>query len=176
MKVFLDMDGVIVDWDRGVEKLFGVPWKEHTTWDVDYAHFGMTPKGFWSHLDTIEFWKNLPWTRDGRKIWEIVKEYDPIILTHGRNANSCAGKVEWIKRELPEAYRRNRYLICGGDKGIVATPDSVLIDDSEEHCARFNECDGRFILYPAPTNENRAVLHPTTFLKMMLGYAFEDLK
>lgn len=168
-KIFLDMDGVFVDFDGGVRKKFNVDWHP-TDWSIPYATFGTTFKQFWKELDNAFFWGELKWTEDGKRIRAIVEPFKPTILTAAMMPYAMPGKMQWLKREWPDVVNDKRVLIAGGHsaKQSVAGPDKILIDDKNENIDEWEAAGGMGILYPRPWNRNRDVEFPLEYLMGML--------
>lgn len=168
-QIFLDMDGVIVDWDAGVRQTFGVQWYPDK-WEIPYESvFGLSKDHFWSRIDDTRWWGTLPWTVDGKAVYELVQGYEPVILTVARCAGARSGKPVWLRRNLPKIFYSGRYFITGGaKKHYLSHPAAVLIDDCDEYCTEWEAAGGRAILYPRPWNENRHILNPVSYLERML--------
>ena len=68
--LFLDLDGVLVNFEAGVKNLFGkLPEALH-------------PRQMWPRLaKTPDFYNSLDWMPDGRALWAFCRPHDPIILT-----------------------------------------------------------------------------------------------
>ena len=81
MVCFLDVDGVLADFQRGVHLKLGVPYDVHNWpyalgaagWGF-YRELGLTIEQL-SNLCNFEFWENLPWTWDGHHTLDTVREY-----------------------------------------------------------------------------------------------------
>jgi 5'(3')-deoxyribonucleotidase len=168
-QLFLDMDGVIVDFDGGVRKRYGVDWYP-TEWAIPYKEFGTDFKTFWSNLDTASFWNKLDWMPDGKRIQTIVEPMRPIILTAAVMPFAAAGKQMWLKREYPDIYKDKRFIIAGGHetKAAVAGPGKILIDDKNENIDEWEKNGGMGILYPRPWNRNADHPYPLEYLIGML--------
>jgi hypothetical protein len=168
-QIFLDMDGVIVDWDAGVRKKFGVDWHP-TEWEIPYEEvFNRSENSFWYMIDYSKFWAELPWTKDGKEIYELVKSHDPCILTIARCQGALLGKGMWLRRNIPEVGYSGRYFIAGGmKKHLLAHPNSILIDDCDALCDEWENSGGKVILYPRPWNRNHVFSNPLNYLKAML--------
>jgi len=127
-KIYVDMDGTINDF----EKAFSSFGKEQTK--------GLSPKKFedkygtealWKLINSggVEFWSEMPWMDDGRKLWNYVKKHNPTILTTpAKSKASKTGKEIWIKRELGPKVP----FIFEKDKFKYADTNSILIDDYEK--------------------------------------------
>jgi hypothetical protein len=70
------------------------------------------------------------------------------------DADSAAGKREWIARNAP-AYMRRQSLI-GVAKEFCASPGALLIDDSDDNCKAFVAAGGSALLVPRPWNSRHA--------------------
>ena len=94
-RIFCDMDGVIVNFNKGYEELTG------TKLDETYQ----TSEDFWNPINDkgSEFWENLEWMSDGKRLWNYISEYYPVILSSPsrRGYGSREGKKNWVDRELP---------------------------------------------------------------------------
>jgi len=89
-RLFVDLDGVLVDFDAGVRRATGR--------DPAELH----PRSMWPVLaKTRDFYANLEWMSDGRDLWDALRVFDPVILTGlplGRWAEPQ--KRSWCTREL----------------------------------------------------------------------------
>lgn len=136
-KVFCDMDGVLVDFIKGYYDLTG--------YDMTGQH--RTDPNFYEPINNAgyEFWINLEWTKDGKKLWNYIEKYDPILLSAPtRKDESRVGKVDWVKRELPKT---KLILRSPGNKKDFATPTSILIDDLSSNVDQWIEAGGIGILH-----------------------------
>jgi len=121
-KIYCDMDGVLVDFDNGFKKVSGLLPKEYVT---KYSN-----NAFWKVIrDTKNYWLNLEWIKDGRKLWSYIKKYNPIILTTpGGDIEECKQqKTKWIQKELG-----NIMIVFSDSKENYANSNSILIDDNFE--------------------------------------------
>lgn len=70
MKLFVDMDGVLADFDRGYNAAFGIQssiHNDHVDWKAVRAHEG--------------FYLNLPPMPDLEELWAFIAPLNPIVLT-----------------------------------------------------------------------------------------------
>lgn len=133
--IFLDLDGVICDFDAGFEK-----------------HFGGVPdaKDSWQHIArTKDFYGNLPWTAQGKRLWEWVQQTGlPITILTGipegsLGERSAAEKRAWVSRELGEGVD---IITClTREKPAHSGPGRLLIDDRPQKGWEANR--GRQILH-----------------------------
>jgi len=131
-KIFCDLDGVLVDFSKGYLKLTG----------IDLAGQFRKDKKFWDPIDKAghNFWVNLEWMADGKKLWEYIKKYNPDILSApSREDDSRVGKHDWVKREIPGAHLILRSM---EHKKEFASPDSLLIDDNMDNINDWKKAGG----------------------------------
>jgi hypothetical protein len=138
-KLFVDLDGVLADFEEGVQRVTGRHPDEmhpHTMWKQLAAE-----PGFYEHLE---------WMPDGRLLWEKVRGLEPTILTGlplGKWAR--AQKLAWCARELgPDVpvitcWSRQKASVAERVTPPSATP--VLIDDRDWLRGRWESIDGIFI-------------------------------
>jgi 5'-nucleotidase len=131
MKLFIDMDGVLCDYEGHYRRLFGVS-------------FGMDDKERrWKNVDDVSFWSTIPWMRDGKMLWAAVQRFNPTILSAPtREQSSRKGKLIWCRRELGIVN-----VILETEKYKYAAPDSILIDDRPQNIDPWKANGGIGILH-----------------------------
>lgn len=89
-QLFIDLDGVLVDFDRGVRAVCGRLPEE------------LEPRIMWPTIArTSGFYEHLEWMPDGKTLWEGVRGHSPIILTGlPRGTWAEPQKRRWCEREL----------------------------------------------------------------------------
>lgn len=155
MQVFIDMDGVIVDFVRGAHKFHGIDgvWPyPRGVWDF-VPLTGLSDAEFWEPLG-FKFWSELHWTSDGHRIWDMVAGHSPAIITTPTLHLECpAGKMQWIRNHLPDMYRRT---VITAAKEVCAHPNALLIDDNDQNVDKWRACGGVAILVPRIWNSRHA--------------------
>ena len=135
-KVYCDMDGVIVDFDKGYKELTGTE-----------ASFDTPKEEFWAPIQKAgaEFWIKLQWMHDGKQLWNYIKPYNPQLLSApSRDESSKIGKFVWVKRNVPGT---KLILRSAERKQEFATPNSILIDDRADNIQRWKDAGGVGILH-----------------------------
>ena len=166
MIVFLDVDGVLANWNKGMMDCLGI--------EYDYEHWPYTkgrggwnwheeagvPFGILNALCDFDLWADLPWMHDGREIYDRVKatfglHNIRLLTTPMPNVQSASGKMGWILNHVPELAKQA--IITTADKDVFATvPSSVLIDDSSKNVEKWRGAGGCAILVPRPWNDDHA--------------------
>lgn len=167
-RIFIDMDGVLVDYYAGVCRAFGrTPWP-YCCRLGEWNFFRSEPLNLTdaqvAPIMGREFYANLDWLPDGGEIVTeaacLVGEKNVYLLTSPWDTEGCRdGKADWVKRHLPDYYRR---LLIGSPKEACSYPGSVLLDDSEVNCRTFAgvKNPGRAVLVPRPWNARHAEAIP----------------
>ena len=146
-KVYLDMDGVIADFDQRFKDISGMNPRE---FEDKYG-----TKEFWKLIDEenkIKFWVGIPEMPGAKALVDYVKKYNFELLTSpSAKKQSYLGKLLWV---------RNHKDLFGGKprvnfkrakekhevKSDLQTTD-ILIDDREDTISRWNEAGGTGIHY-----------------------------
>lgn len=159
MKVFLDMDGVLVDFIAGAAALFKPVNPIVTRWAF-YENWGLTAADFWMQIQNAgpAFWEDLPPTEECYDILDLLEKSFGVenicLLSAVLMSTAAAGKVNWIKRFLPR-YKKQYLLGCA--KHFMARPDAVLVDDADHNVEAFAGAGGQSILVPRPWNKNASL-------------------
>ena len=149
--IFCDMDGVLVDFDRGYKELTGKSTNHKSVQDKnDFWRLldkSLEEKG----LEEYDYWVNLPWMPDGRTLWDYIKGYKPYILTApSLDPGSRKAKREWVDTELPEA--KNIYFRKAQLKPDFSGKNRILIDDREDTVEAWNAKGGIGIYHTSAAN------------------------
>jgi 5'(3')-deoxyribonucleotidase len=140
--LYVDLDGVITDFIKGYYELTGI--------DIS-GSFHDDPK-FWDPIVKAgyDFWINLEWTKDGKKLWKYIEKYNPKILSApSRENDSRIGKHDWVKRELPGVHL---ILRTAEHKTEFANPYSILIDDLPKNIENWIKAGGIAIYHTSTEN------------------------
>lgn len=154
-KIFIDMDGVLADFVGGAALFHKKDRWSVVTSDITEC-WNMPKEDFWKPLG-YDFWVNLPKTEEADYIIGLCEEELPseniAILTSPCKTNGCSdGKREWINKHFPKYKKR---ILMGSAKHFCASPDALLIDDSDDKIAKFVNAGGEGFLYPRPWNCNK---------------------
>ena len=148
MRVFVDMDGVLVNFHKHACPLFSIEYPKQSVlgWDWLYNLCGIPIEEWLGRMDdTPGFWENLepyPWTTDLIQFLDSGYPNWAVLTMATQDPRSWAGKAAWVKRYLP-VRGMYRLIMSHGSKGRFAQPGDVLIDDSYNQCAAWREAGGK---------------------------------
>jgi PAS domain-containing protein len=147
-KVYLDMDGVLADFNQRFRDLSGM---EPSEFESKYGR-----KAFWNLIDEehkIKFWVGIKPMDGASSLVDAVKDYDYELLTSpSAKKQSYLGKILWVKNHTGDVFpskprinfkkAKEKHLI----KPQLAKTD-ILIDDREDTIGRWNAAGGTGIVY-----------------------------
>ena len=136
--VFLDCDGVLADFDRHGEDVFGDTPRQ--------AEWRMGSSAFWAALEARgDFYRTMPLMPDAMRLYEGVKHLKPTILTGCPKGDWAeAQKVAWAAEHFPGVP----IITCrSADKAAHAVAGDVLIDDRNQHRHHWIGMGGVFITH-----------------------------
>lgn len=148
-QVFVDMDGVLADFDAHHDAVFGIrPSKVADA--VDWEKVRAT-KGFYADIPPMD---------DMRDLWAFVSQLrrKPIVLTGVPYSVEEApeNKRSWVRKHLGEDVQ----VICcaSKDKSIHARPGDILIDDWEKYRHLWIDKGGRWITHTSAESSIQQLL------------------
>jgi hypothetical protein len=135
IQLFLDLDGVLADFDRGVQRVTGRRPDQ------------LPPAVMWQALArSSDFYGTLELMADARDLWEFCQRHDPTILTGlpmGKWAE--AQKRRWVSNVLGAEVR---VITCMSRvKHQYSGPGHVLVDDRPKLRDAWTEAGGTFVLH-----------------------------
>jgi 5'(3')-deoxyribonucleotidase len=143
--IFCDMDGVLVDFDKGYKDLTGVATHhaneqgKNEFWNL--FNTSLEEKG----IPEYQYWVNLGWQPGGQELWNFIKPYKPYILTAPTyNPESREGKREWVQRL---DGMKNIYFRPAKSKSDFSGKNRILIDDRADTIDKWNAKEGIGILH-----------------------------
>lgn len=148
--IYLDMDETIVDWMSGADAAlakFGYPkwthdfWKQYSSEEADSIR--------WAVLNKVpNFWLNLKWMKDGKKLWDFLKPYKPNILSaySTYSPTSKPEKLQWLAKNIGLNNLNKVHLVQRAEKKKFAVDingnRTVLIDDYLKNCNEYKQAGG----------------------------------
>ena len=167
IRIFCDLDGVLVDFNRGFKNL-----EENSDkltpkeYDKEHGKHSM-----WKIIDPEgeKFWIRLKWTKDGRELWDYLTRYNPIILSSpSRSKHSIPGKMEWIKRNLGITQAKpttsasdwdpeSRIILSSDKFKFARSKNDILIDDTRAKLDKWTAAGGTGIFHNDATDTIRVL-------------------
>lgn len=144
MQLYVDLDGVLADFDAGYERLTGErpdKAKDDVNWDLVRA--------------APTFYLDLPPMADLPALWARIGRYDPIVLTGVPKSipNVENQKRAWVRTWIGV----NTLTVCcaSRDKATYARPGDVLIDDWPRYRELWLAAGGVWITYTSAIDVDR---------------------
>lgn len=136
-KLYVDMDGVLADFDKHYEDVFGTrPNKVHDNVD-------------WKAVRRVkDFYADIPPMWDMKVLWGYLERYKPTVLTGIPSSlmeEATRNKRAWIKRNLGPHVP----VICcmSRNKAEYAEKGDILIDDWDKYKTLWEARGGRWITH-----------------------------
>lgn len=163
MTIFLDMDGVAVNFIKDACGLINLPdmnliapaelpkvslerWLIEATPETDVK--GVLTSRLLERIRSYPmFWQNLqpyPWFD---ALIEGLGDHGEIIMvsTPAHDASSATGKLEWLHHHLGANFTSYMF---GWHRELLAAPDRILIDDDPSYIKAWADSGGKAILFP----------------------------
>jgi hypothetical protein len=133
------MDGVIADFDKRFEQYTNMtPTEYKIKYSIPMFYNFINNKG-------IEFWTSIPWTIDGKKLWNYIKNYQPTLISVPTYEDSSfLGKKMWVEHNIPNTPL---ILTPRKNKQDYAKLNTILIDDRSDTIYEWNIKGGKGILF-----------------------------
>jgi len=141
-RLYVDMDGVLTDFVRAFRSISDDAGAK--TPDRYEDKYGTVVFYNLIKKHGIDYWKNMNWMSDGKKLWSYVKYKNPTILSTPFTGfkPSYDGKIAWIGKNLGSI----KYILSD-KKEKYSTDNSVLIDDRQKNISRWISSGGKAILH-----------------------------
>jgi hypothetical protein len=147
MQLYLDMDGVLADFDKKATEIFGVSPRAFED------RFGS--KVFWQVLQSYpDFYNSFAMMIDAPFLLDAVMHLKPIVLTGVPlwGDQAASQKRAWLKRYLPGVP----VITCRSkDKSKHCQPGDVLVDDRTEYKHLWEEAGGIYVVHTDAYNSIR---------------------
>lgn len=168
MPIFVDLDGVLVDFMAGALAVHGKPdlkfkpgihspAKQLGISNDEFSTKIEAKADFWETLKPYDFAHDLM-TKIEQEAGHNAQEGDGVtrheiilLTTPARDPLSVVGKIRWVEHHFPK-YKK--LLMIGRCKWACAQPNALLIDDNAGFCDKFAEAGGATILFPRIWNPN----------------------
>lgn len=165
--IYLDMDGVCVDFVKKVCTLYGLPSTRYHQLMLDWPYLhpfewnievilDTSEYNLWKMIDDagIDFWRDLVPYNWFKFLYDELSAIAPVyfLTKPSRNPDCVAGKLLWLQDRFGPKFRD---YIFTPHKHLLAQSGTVLIDDKISSIKSFNTHYGHGILFPRPWNFNQ---------------------
>lgn len=152
--VYLDVDGILADFERGINEWCNVPARPWTGFH-GYREFGISDEAFEETMEYVSFWDSLKVKKEGvallRGLEGILGEKNVLLATKPFPHGNCLfGKDKWFQETLKIDTRRVYY--AHEKERLAQGSHTLLIDDTPDNVNAFANAGGVGILYPMPWN------------------------
>ena len=144
--VYVDMDGVLADFEGGFYKLTGMSIENFSDPEM------------WSRIDAhgkAKFFAELEWMNGGKELWQFitnnflkVKILSALGKSDKIDKQTTQGKLTWIRHNIPTLQLDDIILVENKhQKKKYASPNNILIDDTSIVIEEWTKRGGIGILY-----------------------------
>jgi hypothetical protein len=168
VQIYCDMDGVLVDMEKGFRALSG----------------GLNPKdyemkygkgSFWKVIGRKkDYWITLDPMPDAMVLWKFLtesfKDPVPVILSAGQGSTVVQQKTEWIHKHLgtgikvmiaPAGTKKPEFVLPSPDLGAGKYVTHVLVDDTQKNLNAWNnDAAHRIAIHHTSAAESIKALDP----------------
>lgn len=150
-QLFVDLDGVLADFDGFVLRQFGLVNTRETRMTTSTGET-ISDSQFWKIVNKYEgrlFYDMRPMPY-AHKLWRELKKYNPIILTGvpdptGKLANAADDKRQWVREFIDEDVK---VVACKSrNKRDYGKPGDILLDDWPKYKHLWEEMGGKFLIH-----------------------------
>ncbi len=156
MILYLDMDGVLMDFDRHKEKYIA-PWEKRTYHHLPRAEWTAEEKERDAELHRImalpDFWTTMEPMPDAYMLWGFCRPFHPHVLTATPNnahyRERCAkDKLKRIHELFDSRFPvEDFHAVLRSEKKAHALPGHILVDDMAPNCDEWTANGGTAILH-----------------------------
>lgn len=154
--LFVDLDGVLVDFHSAVAKLWGL--NPEKLKEEDWMTFGKlgparNQEEFWTQIrkQGTQWWTNLPKLSWADKLWASCNascEKVIVLTSPGPFPESAAGKYQWVRQHLSTTR-----MLIGQPKEVCSKPGHILIDDRNVNLEPWKKAGGYALSLRRPWNK-----------------------
>ncbi|MCP4994786.1 MAG: hypothetical protein GY934_13545 [Gammaproteobacteria bacterium] len=186
--LFLDVDGVLVNWVAGAHQLHNIPWnvgdESPQHWPYRYGpegwNFYKEPRFDVPLADLFKgmnrkFWASLKWMPDGPAILGLCEAYFPdnvyLLTAPCHEDGTIDGRYDWIKENLPKYRKRTLVGDCKDAIAKAGRKNAILVDDWDRNIQAWDAAGGAAITCPRPWNSEH---HYADIVLQVMGTVLKE--
>ena len=161
MKIYFDMDGVLVDFAHNAPKHENSEDLNHSTEELSPEQ-RRAKEQFWMKIEQQDnFWRDMPKIKDVELLLSLAKSIGDIFILsktpsakHFVNGEKyvkfvAAEKRKWVLKNLNNFFDAEHIIICNRKKGEFFNPtkDDILVDDRPENIKEWESHGGTGVLF-----------------------------
>lgn len=147
MTLFIDLDGVLADFDTAYAAITGAP-PDKTLDNVDWREVVAVPG----------FYANMPPMPDAMVLWDYVSTFPDVVVLTGVPSSvpeAAADKRAWVTKHLGAHVKM---IACRSqDKAKHMKPGDVLVDDWERYRGKWLAAGGIWITHTSAASSVAAL-------------------
>lgn len=148
--LYLDLDGVMADFDAAFPVVFGLDHRE------------LADKAMWGHINGhASFFRDLPPTPGAIDFFRTIEHLAPVILTACPKSNYAAAAIQkraWVREHLSQTCLVLPVLGGTNKPLFMHQPGDVLIDDWGVNCEAWTAAGGIAVEHRRDWNVTRGAL------------------
>lgn len=142
--VYLDMDGVLADFDAQADRYDARLENGKIDWDQ-------------CSINGPDFWSKMRWLPGSQEFYRDVVKFCKKkgirvgILSAIHLDDGKTGKRMWLAKHCPEIREEDIIIVDnGGDKATYAKPYAILVDDMPKNCNAYQQAGGHTVCFTDP--------------------------
>lgn len=143
MTLYLDMDGVLADFDKAAEAILGMPCHKY--------EFIWGPKRLWERLNDVPwFWSDIEPMADMPELVDAVAHLRPKVLTalpRDGADTAAARKQAWIVKHLGPDWTYRIITCRTHEKPNFCMPGDIMVDDRALNLDAWKARGGHYVVH-----------------------------
>jgi len=180
-KIYVDLDGVIADFDSRYKHFTGLTPKEMDAQLITQYGDKKAKDIFWTKIDPIgpKFWSEMDFMSDAQELLDFLKPYSfKFLLSPSRSKTSEEGKKQFVQKHFPNI---ELILRIASKKQEFSEPNAILIDDRDSNIEQWRAKGGIGILHKSASNtikqlEKLGFKKPVDEIQIKLSYGLENIE
>lgn len=170
MTLYLDMDGVLMNYEAAIEAAGVVRYRDGAHWisrprSEWPAEMIQADKDYVACMERPDFWTGIKPMGDAHQLWQFCRSWQPHILTAAPSDRPGETKFGLIRDRIAQDKRTSIWQhfdstfpgdgihVClRHEKAEFSRPGAILVDDTPGNCSEWNARGGTAILHTDALN------------------------